>query len=67
MGKKTKENDRLDQWPAYLRGPAQNRHGGHQVQRVRVYRGNTFGPASKCRSLSKEEIAAYAKQNGLPC
>ena len=41
-----------------LRGPAQNRFGGHRTQRVRGLRGGTYGPASPCYTYSdKERIA----------
>lgn len=48
-----------------LRGPAQNKYGGHQTQRMKVDRRNTFGPASKCYTYTKEEIARWAAQNGF--
>lgn len=41
-------------YPAHLRGPAQNRFGGHQAQRIRAK--GTFGAASEGRRLSPEEI-----------
>jgi hypothetical protein len=40
-----------------LRGPSQNRYGGHQAQKMKPLRGSTFGPANEGRSLSAEEIA----------
>lgn len=67
MGKKNKGGDRMDQWPDYLRGGAQNGWGGHKVQNVRAYRGGTYGPASTCRSLSDAQIAAWKKANGFKC
>jgi hypothetical protein len=41
----------------HLRGPSQNRFGGHRSQRMRGLRGNTYGAASPCRSLTPEEKA----------
>lgn len=68
MGKKKgKGGDRMDQWPAYLRGEAQNKHNGHQVQKVRTFRGASLGAANAGYSVSKEEIARVAAERGMPC
>lgn len=49
--------------PKDLKGLSTNKHGGHQMQRLRGFKGSTYGPASDCRSLSREEIEAlYGKQ-----
>ena len=49
-------NDRrLFDYPVYLRGLTQNRWGGYRTQRIRVFRGSTFGAASKCRTYSEAE------------
>lgn len=65
MKKKTDKN-RLDRYPRHLLGPAQNKHGGHQTQRERGFRGNTYGAASTCRSFTKEEREAWGAANGYP-
>ena len=41
-----------------LRGPPQNRFGGHRTQRVRGLRGGTYGPASPCYTYSDKERMA---------
>ena len=51
--------DRLESLPKHLRGPAQNRHGGHQTRKIKPLKGSKFGPASEGRSLSKEEIEKF--------
>ena len=43
--------------PPALRGPSQNKYGGHQSQKMKPLRGSTFGPANDGRSLSADEIA----------
>lgn len=40
--------------PRDLRGPSNNRYGGHRNSRMRTY-GGKFGPASECYSYSEEE------------
>lgn len=53
---------RVDDYPRELRGPAQNKHGGHKMIRMRGYPGNTYGPASQVRQFTMEEIADYERQ-----
>lgn len=53
---------RIEDYPPELRGPAQNKHGGQKTQRMRGYRGNTYGPASQVRQFTKEAIADYERQ-----
>jgi hypothetical protein len=45
----------LNYYKPELRGPAQNRRGGHQTQRLRTH-GGKFGAANKGRRLTPEEI-----------
>ena len=52
------KSPRLDDYPPRLRGPY------IRCQRLRTL-GGKFGPASKCRSLSAEEIQKYAEEHGL--
>ena len=46
---------RLNDYPTHLRGLAHNRWGGHRTQRIRAFRGSTFGAASECRTYSEAE------------
>ncbi len=46
---------RLNELPKHLQGPGQNRFGGHQTQRLRPFKGSSFGAASVGRSLSPDE------------
>ena len=55
-GVNPKRSKRLNDLPKHLRGPSQNRYGGHRNQRQRALKGSTFGPANKGRSYSSEEI-----------
>ena len=64
MSKKQRYGDRLDHYPLHLRGPAQNGHGGHQTQRIRGLRGNTYGAANAGRVYSAEERQTWAAANG---
>ncbi len=50
---------RIEDYPSELRGPTQNRYGGHKTQRMRSYKGNTFGAASPVKHFTKEECAEY--------
>jgi hypothetical protein len=47
----------LSEYPHELRGPAQNRFGGHRTARIKALKNCTFGPASPCRRLSVAERA----------
>jgi hypothetical protein len=53
---------RIEDLPPDLRGPAQNKYGGHNKRHISGYRGNTFGPASACKQFTKEEIAEYERK-----
>ena len=50
----------LDMYPPHLRGPSNNRFGGHQATRLRTY-GGKFGPANEGRRLSRKECEIIAK------
>jgi hypothetical protein len=56
-GKTKPRKKRVNDLPIELRGPSQNRYGGHKSQKMRPLRGSTLGPANEGRSLSAEEIA----------
>ena len=45
-------NQKLSDMPYYLRGFSNNRWGGHKTNKMRGFRGNTYGPASKCRNIT---------------
>lgn len=64
--KKSSGKDRMDKYPPHLQGPAQNKHGGHQMQRERGLRGGTYGPANAGRSVSDDERRAMAAEYGYP-
>jgi hypothetical protein len=55
---------RLSHYEPELRGPAQNRWGGQQTQRLRTY-GGKFGAANEGRSLSANELERWKRENGL--
>ena len=50
-----KRHPRLNDLPKHLKGPPQNRYGGHQTQRVRAFKGSSFGAANGGRTLGLEE------------
>jgi len=56
--------ERLSYYEHGLRGPAQNRWGGQQTQRLRTYGGN-FGAANDGRSLNVDEVERWKRENGL--
>ena len=47
----------ISEYEPHLRGPTQNKYGGHKSQQVRGLRGNTYGAAGPCRTLTPEEKA----------
>jgi hypothetical protein len=55
---------RLSSYEPELRGPAQNRWGGQQTQRLRTY-GGKFGAANDGRSLNVDEVERWRRENGL--
>jgi hypothetical protein len=48
-------------YPPELRGPANNKYGGHQAQSLRGFRVNTYGPAGPVKQYTPEEIAEWEK------
>jgi hypothetical protein len=57
----------IREYEPHLRGPSQNKYGGHQSQRMRGIRGNTYGAASPCRRFTVEEkakVEADLRANG---
>jgi hypothetical protein len=55
---------KLSHYEPELRGPAQNRWGGQQTQRLRTY-GGKFGAANDGRSLNVDEIERWKRENEL--
>ena len=56
-------NQKLSDMPNYLRGFSNNRWGGHKSNKMRGLRGSTYGPASRCRSITiTPEIQAEYKR-----
>jgi hypothetical protein len=45
-----------------LRGPCNNRYGGHQTQHLRGFKGSTYGPAGPVKKFSREEIQEYERK-----
>jgi len=56
-----KEPKQLRDYEPFLRGPPQNKFGGHKTRKIRGLRGNTFGPASPCYVYTKEEREALER------
>lgn len=53
----------LNDLPQDQRGPPQNRYGGHQTQKMKALRGNTFGAANKGHVFTEEQKAAWSAEN----
>jgi hypothetical protein len=45
-----------------LRGPPNNRYGGHQARSLRCFRDSTFGPAGPGRQFTPEEIKKWERE-----
>ena len=56
-------NQKLSDMPYYLRGFSNNRWGGHKSNRIRGFKGSTYGAASKGKhiQLKPELVAHYEK------
>jgi hypothetical protein len=54
---------KLEDMPMYLRGLSNNRWGGHKSNRMRGFRGSTYGAASEVRHIpiTSELRAKYEK------
>lgn len=58
----------LQDYPPELRGPPNNKYGGHRNISIEGFPGGTYGPASPVRILSAEEceeVEADLKRRGL--
>ena len=60
-GRRRKYPSLLDYAPK-LRGPPNNRHGGHQARSLRCFKGSTFGPAGPVKQFTREEIQEYERE-----
>jgi hypothetical protein len=61
------ERDRIQDYPSHLRGPSQNRHGGHQMCRMRGFRGagfKYFGPGRVLDGEEKQRVIEELKVRG---
>lgn len=59
---------RLQDYPKELRGPPNNRFGGYRNVAIKGFKGNTYGAASPCRTLSEEErlkVEEELREKGL--
>ena len=54
-------NQKLENLPIYLRGLSNNRWGGHKSNKMRGFRGSTYGAASRGKHipLTPELLAKY--------
>ena len=55
------KKQKLEDMPLHLRGFSNNRWGGHQSNRIRGFKGSTYGAASKGKriQLTPELVAKY--------
>ena len=60
------KKQKLEDMPLHLRGFSNNRWGGHKSNRIRGFKGSTYGAASKVKhiQLTPELVAQY--QNRYP-
>ena len=60
------KKQKLEHMPPYLRGFSNNRWGGHKSNRIRGFKGSTYGAAIKGKhiQLTPELVAQY--QNRYP-
>ena len=53
------KKQKLEDMPLHLRGFSNNRWGGHQSNRIRGFKGSTYGAASKGKHIKlKPKLAA---------
>jgi hypothetical protein len=51
----------LSDYPPALRGPPNNRYGGHNRRHLCGFRGSTYGPAGPVKRFTREEIQEYER------
>ena len=61
-GRPKRSKKRVNGLPPELRGPAQNKYGGHRSQRMKPIRGSKLGPANEGRTLTAEEKIAVENE-----
>lgn len=66
MTNTARRKPKISDLPSHLRGPAQNRFGGHRTQNMKAYRGNTFGAASDCIVFTKEQKQEWISNHTSP-
>ena len=66
MKKKKPKRTQLNDLPLHMRGPAQNRYGGHRTQNMKPFPGSTFGAASHCTVFTEEQKKAWLKSHTTP-
>jgi hypothetical protein len=57
-----RSNTNVSYSPPEFRDSPQNRYGRHRPKKIKVFRGSTFGPANKGRSLPANEIADHEER-----
>ena len=57
------KKQKLEDMPLHLKGFSNNRWGGHKSNRIRGFKGSTYGAASKGKhiQLTPELVAHYEK------
>jgi hypothetical protein len=53
----------LMDYPSGLRGFPNNKYRGHRAQRLRGFKGNTYGPASPGRQFTPQERQEYERSS----
>ena len=58
------KKQKLEDMPLHLRGFSNNRWGGHKSNRIRGFKGSTYGAASKGKhiQLTPELVAQYERR-----
>lgn len=60
-------NQKLEDLPIHLRGLSNNRWGGHKSNKIRGFRGSTYGAASRGKHipLTPELLAEYENKYSI--
>ena len=59
------KEERLQDLSYDLRGLSNNRWRGHKTNKLRGFKGSTYGAASNGTKLTQEQLEAFAKKHGL--
>jgi hypothetical protein len=57
-----RQRDSLLNYAPELRGPPNNRFGGHQAQSLSGFKGGTYGAAGPVREFTPEEIKKWERE-----